>query len=73
MENLTPEQIVQSISAAFDSVNLINEINAQTERTQDDINTIERNVQHLRIMMTKDWFVKALNKNQKTEINSIIS
>jgi hypothetical protein len=30
MENeMTQEQIAQSVSAAFDSVNLINEINAQ--------------------------------------------
>ncbi len=64
--NLTSEQIELSVLAAFDSVNIIN----NSESSQDQI---DLNIEHLKIMMTKDWFVKALNKNQKTEINSIIS
>jgi hypothetical protein len=64
--NLTSEQIELSVLAAFDSVNIIN--NSESSQNQIDLN-----IEHLKIMMTKDWFVKALNKNQKTEINSIIS
>lgn len=63
---MTQEQIAQSVSAAFDSVDLIN-------RNEDDAATIERNVEHLRIMMAKSWFLDALTKTQKATINKIIS
>lgn len=63
---LTPEQIVQSVSAAFDSVDLIN-------RNEDDAATIERNVEHLRVMMGKEWFVSALTTEQLEQINAIIN
>lgn len=66
MENLTSEQIAQSISAAFDSVELIN-------RNEDDAETIERNVEHLRIMMSYEWFVNALTTEQAEQINTIIN
>ena len=66
MENLTQEQIARSISAAFDSVELIN-------RNEDDAETIERNVEHLRIMMSYEWFVSALTTEQSEQINTIIN
>ena len=73
MENLTQKEILKSVNAAFDSVNLINELNAKTDKTQDDTETIERNVEHLRIMMGYEWFANALTTEQSTAINSIIN
>lgn len=69
MEN----EILQSVNAAFDSVNLINELNAKTDKTQDDLETIERNVEHLIIMMGHEWFTAALTTEQTTAINAIIN
>jgi len=66
MENLTQEQIAQSVNATFDSVELIN-------RNEDDAETIERNVEHLRIMMGFEWFVNALTTEQSEQINSLIN
>lgn len=63
---MTQEQIAQSVSAAFDSVDLIN-------LNEDDAATIERNVEHLRIMMDKEWFVSALTAEQTEQINAIIN
>ena len=65
-KEMTQEQIAQSVSAAFDSVDLIN-------RNEDDAATIERNVEHLRIMMGYEWFVNALTAEQAAEINAIIN
>jgi hypothetical protein len=65
-KEMTPEQIAQSVSAAFDSVDLIN-------RNEDDSETIERNVEHLRIMMSYEWFVSALTIEQMEQINTIIN
>jgi hypothetical protein len=56
MEDLTPEQIAQSYSSAMDSVNLINALLAQSIHTDEDLDTIHRNVQHLGIMTTKDYW-----------------
>ena len=66
MENLTQEQIAQIVNAAFDSVELIN-------RNEDDAETIERNVEHLRIMMGFEWFASALTAEQTEQINTIIN
>lgn len=63
---MTPEQIAKSVSAAFDSVDLIN-------RNEDDEERIEKNVEHLRIMMKIEWFASALTKEQSKQINTIIN
>lgn len=72
MEELTQQQIEKQVSAAFDSVNLITNLKAKEVVTNEDNSTISRNVEHLKIMMGKDWFVKALTTAQKTKINSIV-
>lgn len=72
MEELTQEQVQSSISAAYDSVNLINELQAQEVMTAEDSDTLNRNKEHISIMLGKDWFVGGLTAAQKTELESII-
>lgn len=69
---VTQEQAHKSVNAAFDSVNLINEINLLTEKTQEDLDTLGRNIEHLEIMMAKDWFVAELTPEEKTQIETLI-
>ena len=69
-EEQTPEQVQRSISAAFDSVNLINQLKAQTSLTEEEQDRVNRNVEHLRIMLGKEWFSEGLTEQQKTDINS---
>ena len=57
MENqITPEEIARHYSAAMDSVNLINA--GQPEKMTDEewAATVERNKEHLRIMLAKDFW-----------------
>ena len=65
--------VQQSISAAFDSVNLINEtITKPTDDENKDL--VKRNVEHLEIMLGKEFFSNALTTEQRSEIdNTIIS
>ena len=71
-EEKTPEQIQQSIRAAFDSVNLINSTILLTVNDQrKDI--VARNVGHLRIMLAKTWFDGGLTVTEKTAINTSIT
>lgn len=52
----TPEEIAQHYSAAMDSVNLINQLMAQDSRTAEEQDTVDRNVDHLEIMVAKDFW-----------------
>jgi len=75
-DNMTQEEIQNSISAAFDSVNLINGIvngnQMANESSQEKQDTIERNVGHLNIMLSKSWFADALTEQQEADINAAI-
>ena len=52
----TAEEIAQHYSAAMDSVNLINALVAQDSRTTEEQDTVSRNVEHLQIMVAKDFW-----------------
>lgn len=72
MEELTQEQVQSSIAAAYDSVSLINELQAQEVITEEEVDTLSRNKEHISIMLGKDWFVGGLTAAQKTELESIV-
>ena len=52
----TAEEIAGHYSAAMDSVNLINALMAQDSRTTDEQDIVSRNVEHLQLMVTKDYW-----------------
>ena len=56
METLTAEQIAQTYSAALDSVTLINDLMALSSRDADQTATVARNVEHLELMVAKDYW-----------------
>jgi len=53
---ITPEQIAKNYASALDSVNLIKELRAKETLTEDEEKTIQRNVEHLEIMLAKDYW-----------------
>jgi hypothetical protein len=67
----TPEQVEKSVSAAYDSVALIKEFKAKKKKTEEDKNILARNEEHIRIMMSKVWFVAGLTDLQITELQAI--
>ena len=56
MIELTPEQIAQHYSAAMDSVNLINGGKPESMTDAEWADCLERNKEHLRIMLAKDFW-----------------
>ncbi len=56
MDNLTPEQIAQHYSAALDSVNLLNAGKPQGMNDAEWADCKKRNVDHLKIMVGKDFW-----------------
>ena len=57
MDNeITAEEIAQHYRAAMDSVNLINAVIADPDAYANDETVIQRNVDHLKIMVAKDYW-----------------
>ena len=69
MENLTQEEIQNSINAAYDSVNLINVLNIIEELSDEQKSTLDRNKEHIKIMLEKEWFFNGLTEEQKINID----
>ena len=55
-ETLTATEIAHHYSAAGDSVTLINKLVAITTLTDEQKDTVSRNVEHLEIMVAKDYW-----------------
>lgn len=55
-DTLTPEDIQRQYSAALDSVNLLNAGKPEKMTDEDWADTVSRNVEHLRIMVAKDFW-----------------
>jgi hypothetical protein len=71
MENRTPNP-EKSISAAFDSVNLINKLITE-EATDKKKENVDRNIKHLELMLTKEYFTEALTTPQSKQIKDCIA
>jgi hypothetical protein len=52
----TAEQIAKHYTACMDSVDLINALMAQESRTTEEQDRVDRNVDHLEIMVAKDFW-----------------
>lgn len=72
VELTTEEKLEKSISAAFDSVNLINRLNELEPLSEEDADTKLRNQKHLEIMLTKEYFSEALTSVQTAKINAVL-
>jgi hypothetical protein len=53
---ITIEEIAKNYASALDSVNLVNELKAKKTLTEDEEKTIQRNLEHLEIMLAKDYW-----------------
>jgi len=71
-ETQTPEQVQQHIRAAFDSVNLIDD-EIVKELTDNRIDTVKRNYQHLELMIAREWFEQGCTEQQVIDINTCIA
>ena len=71
MEKQTPNP-EKAVSAAYDSVNLINKLITETADDKKKAN-VDRNVKHLELMLTKEFFTGALTAEQKTEIEACVT
>jgi hypothetical protein len=52
----TAEDVAFYYTASLDSVTLVDALVAQDTRDDDEVDTLRRNVEHLELMLTKDWW-----------------
>ena len=71
-EEVTAEQAAKSVLAAYDSVNLIAELKRKRTLSEEETATLTRNVEHISIMLGKEWFATALTPAQKTELEGLV-
>lgn len=71
-EEVTAEQAAKSVLAAYDSVNLIAELKRKGTLSEEETATVKRNVDHIAIMLGKEWFVEELTPAQKTELEALV-
>ncbi len=68
----TPEQIAKSVSATYDVIdNIIKPLNGKIDITTEELELFDRYVEHIRTMMSKEWFVAGLTPLQITELQAI--
>jgi hypothetical protein len=75
MENLVPTQeiIDKTVESSFHSVDLINKLKTQMSLSEDDQDTIQRNIDHLNLLLSKEWYVEALTEEQRAEVDSAVN
>jgi hypothetical protein len=57
MKNMTPEEVQQNYSATMDSVNLLNAGKPESMDDAEWADCVQRNVDHLKLMVEKDYWV----------------
>lgn len=70
-KEVTAEQAAKSVLAAYDSVKLIAELKRKRILSEEETATVKRNVDHIAIMLGKEWFAAALTPAQKSELEAI--
>lgn len=62
---------LKAVSAAYDSVALIAELSAKETLTEDEVADLNRNKEHITIMLSKEWFVEELTVEQHNELKAL--
>jgi len=72
MSNETPtsEEVHQHITNAYDSVTVIDDLNALDSLDDEQQDRLDRNKEHIRIMLAKTWFDGGLTDAQRTELTT---
>ena len=67
----TSEEIQKFISGTYDCFNLIKELKAKETLTEDEVERLNINTEHIKFIIGKEWFVKGLTKKQVKELKTI--
>jgi len=72
MEDLLEFDAEKAVSSAMDSLALIDNLKVQDTLTEEDTDSLSRNVEHIKIMLSKPEFISALTTRQKEMFSSAV-
>ena len=67
----TSEEIQKFISGTYDCFNLVKELKVKETLTENEVERLNVNTEHIKFIMSKEWFIAGLTKEQKTELETI--
>lgn len=70
VENPTDAEIQQHITNAYDSITIIDDLGALASLDTEQQDRLDRNKEHIRIMLAKTWFDGGLTDAQRTELTT---
>ena len=72
-ETWSDEELAQQKVATFDSVGIVERIQAITEadRTEDEVDELSRNERHIQLKMAITQFVSSLSVDEKAKIDAL--
>ena len=73
MEEYTDEQVAQDIFATMDSVGIVERIRQinQSDRTEDDVDSLSRNERHIQLKMAREEFSNGLSESEAERIEAL--
>lgn len=71
-DTLTTEQKNSAKSALFDSYNVVVSINKIVEPSAEKVAEKARNIQHINIMLSKDWLSEMLTNEELQQLIGVI-
>lgn len=70
MENYTDAEVQEQITNAYHSIDIIDDLGALDILDADQQDRLDRNKEHVRIMLAKTWFDGGLTDAQRTELTT---
>lgn len=72
MSDYTPTdaEVQQHITNAYDSITIIDDLGALASLDAEEQDRLDKNKEHIRIMLAKTWFDDGLTDAQRTELTT---
>ena len=72
IEEIIPKDIPKQIAACFDSYDLCEDLSSQSSLKEEEQETLDRNIKHIQLMYSKDWFKDALSNEESEKLKKYI-
>ena len=68
----TPEEVQKHITNCFHSWDICEELSAKESLNEKEQANFDRNQEHIRIMLAKDWFSEGCTEEQKAQLETYL-
>ena len=72
IEEIIPNDIPKHITACFDSYDICEDLSSKSSLEDEEQNCLDRNIGHIQVMYSKDWFKDALTNEESEKLKKYI-